>query len=1404
MAAVNIRVFKGLNNVTDPSFLDETGGHLVWAENVDFSSGKIRPLPDSEVFLSSELAQAEGAFTVGKAEVSQGRGNFWYYDELFTATPWAQGDSLFWFVQNQDPGELKSYLVYSGLEFRVPFSDYTTGYLYKELGVVKPVKQIPGLNFGTDIYSIHPNTFTPNYALSYLQNFLGFAEESGLTFFQVPETLGKTYDLSFKSVYSTGVDSLETSSEEGIAPYKNTTSTSGHYTSVVGLDPMGEASLVTTRSYSRGLGATVYDLTSAPAFDQGKGQITIRLYTDWAFWVENVFYSSVYKGVNTATTAPDECITFFSTPVITLLSGTGYLVDGALVGSDALDSSQSVAVDDILALYDLVSGRFVIFKALTSLAADTAGTISVRWLSESEALVADILDPFPVAGPTLGGRRNLYRVSPPEFKFLAHSSESAETAVLTLAEQFNLAHLRAANIPSAFQLDHAYAWDNTDLSNLSRLAIVSSIPGGTVPAISSIDVTPLFYNNGISFTPSNLQLGGPGDIDFSAISASAPDFRLLAGSQTKLRNLYYSEISGYAIYPATVPTDASFFLATDPDSLVYSKLILPDNLPENVNGEGQDVFPMGYTTHQNIYRLFNGEYLLAERIPLWTPGVAGGLEDSTFTVDLTGGPLETDSAYHANRPAFLVFTTGDIVKYTGGVSNKFYRYLGAREFSFPKGSADSFQVTFKDTPSETLTNQIESLFLDGTRVNSDYWELVTNIVYNGDQTIDWYDTILDEDLGDQSDSFFTSSTTGALVNYGAPPGSLDGIADSVYANMVFGWKGSRLYWSETLLPNSWSEAFFFHNFSDEIAGVVAGAEQITVVTKTSTHTSNSRDPENMTFYDVANIGALGKYAVANWKGSPVFLSQVGLILFQGGKYTNLTEQFLLEDVFRASVEKLTNREFTGTRDEGPCVGVSNDLIYFHLPNSGTYVYSLKLKELATVKMPNGPDGLPLSVKMFHSFYEDKVVAVSAVSTKIIYTNLLDAFNAPPGLAYSEYTIHSADLDIGRTDWKNFESLQFQGSGKAEVSFVGASEMISTLSNQDPETNSTGEGFVFPVVISTHSSSTSDVLDYGDQIIPQSSDLTGTISIGDILHILPPEVVSADQWHEFFEVQDIDASQIILDRPVPPVEDATADPGSIYQHTPGTGVEGDLIRIPQKGKDNSGAVQTQVIRNWVFQSGAIIVVKDTSAVIGRKYYEYKGDKVLTFSDPSLYELEFNDTPSATQLESVLLPGSVLNSAFWKESSCLARQKIFDINDQYGSELGQGSIGDTVSLPAYNRILTGDILHGKLRNGRQFWAQYLGAPTIWNNSAATVKFPMVKALSGAEMTAGVSLVQIPAVCIYEDQIYEPYRAVFPYQGHSIDFTTLDGSRVGVPFDFPTDRLSFIIKGTGKIIGVTVNGF
>ena len=53
MAEKNIRVFKGLNSVTDPSFLDEAGGQLVWAENIDFRSGKIRALPNSEELAST-------------------------------------------------------------------------------------------------------------------------------------------------------------------------------------------------------------------------------------------------------------------------------------------------------------------------------------------------------------------------------------------------------------------------------------------------------------------------------------------------------------------------------------------------------------------------------------------------------------------------------------------------------------------------------------------------------------------------------------------------------------------------------------------------------------------------------------------------------------------------------------------------------------------------------------------------------------------------------------------------------------------------------------------------------------------------------------------------------------------------------------------------------------------------------------------------------------------------------------------------------------------------------------------------------------------------------------------------------------------------------------------------------
>ena len=139
-----------------------------------------------------------------------------------------------------------------------------------------------------------------------------------------------------------------------------------------------------------------------------------------------------------------------------------------------------------------------------------------------------------------------------------------------------------------------------------------------------------------------------------------------------------------------------------------------------------------------------------------------------------------------------------------------------------------------------------------------------------------------------------------------------------------------------------------------------------------------------------------------------------------------------------------------------------------------------------------------------------------------------------------------------------------------------------------------------------------------------------------------------------------------------------------------------------------------------------------------------------------------------------------------------------DDVIASIKTSGLIGDKVTIPGYQTLFKGDILHGKLRNGRQFWAQYLGDRTVPNSQTTPTTFEMQKVpdISGSTW--------LQAVCIYEDQIQQPYINVFPYQGFQIDFTNLDGSRIGVPFDCPVDRLSFIIRGTGKVIGVTVNGF
>jgi len=1482
MAEKNIRVFKGLNSVTDPSFLDEAGGQLVWAENVDFRSGKIRPLPKSELVLTQPDDYQVGLnpvpqFYQGNYLTQEARSNVWGLNDIYSVSLWVLGQDVFYYLLSHTT---QDFYIYRGtLDYLNPIPDLSVDFR-KKVGVPAPDEIEPSLSssFNTKIKTVYDSA---NYAISFTQNHFGRITEGPLTFLKSFSGFSN-YGFEYISDYSSGISDLHNEDQENyslntiqsskllysgvLAPYINS--------SVAG------SKLTLIRSYHSDAGY-YYGFGSEVSWSKS-GSVLLRFSPDFGDDASIRFTDQILATVraNPESTSGGAMIVVHSRPKLSAELFTRNIASSVMwVTTSQVDTSTQCLLrngntGDIDFQAEFNDGDYFLLGGMLSdygnpvadyFIGRVAGEPSGPDYMEFEILLNPSLVPAPQAltqfsSSSPRGALNFFSIMKftslyPDLMVRVFDNSRNEITSLQFDVEISGQSIMQKYLDNPVD-KHIYlgvSWDFAPSTGDGKVTVLGDISNDATPESNlnwgSVPVTKSSASaNNVSLGAAKLTLLGSCNTDFSSyseqdltlghtratgfrpygihnISSSIGAYVTRQGnhvSPNRYDNIIYNFTSRgrggmtMDLQQVVVADDYHADLGSNSASSPhfreisfgqnYDVLVPCPTEPTTVGDHffpGQSTVVAGYTTAWNLYRLYNGEYLKVASLP--TYGFVPSSLMATGSIDLLADTSKTGSTKQAvpnvtNYSSNVTFSAGDFV--ISGSS--YYRYLGNRSYSFTAGlsSAADQIITFSNDPDAELNSQnyIESVLI-GNELQREYWELL-----DYDPRVQFVDIVADEELGDQSESFFTSSVTGDDILLQSPIEGLDGIIDQPYANMMFGWKGSVLYWSETLLGHSWSKSSFFYNFPDQIVGVIGGSEQLTVVTKTSVHSTTNRNPEEITFYDVANIGALNRFAVSSWEGNVVFLSHLGLILFRGGNYTNLTQQAIPSEVFRSSVAPITDRELGTDRVENPCVGVFNDTIFFYLPNAGMYAYNVREQVTTEIKLPDGPDGIPLSVRLIQTHYDDKAVAVSQVNSKIIYTVLLDPFVAPPGLEYSEFFAHSADIDLNRTDWKQFESLQFQGSGIVEVCILDRDSIILKRDDQDPRTNIDGEGYVYPV--GTNSFFVSGDTVGGAQVIPQPADRTAFYSERDLIILFNSSgIANGRKAYEVFEVQDIDASNLTLDRPIFPVNDngllSPSSVGTVSQVMFGTGLQGERIYNPRFSEYRSGAaflsdVYIQPRRNWDFKAGAVIVVKDATSVIGRRYLKYKGDKILNFNTEGVDSFQFSDTPSATEIESVILSTTQFNSDYWEDVSYQSRQKVFDITDQYGSTLGAGLIGDTVTIPPLQKIFKGDILHGKLRNGRQFWAQYLGEHTISNLSSSHLTLPMVKSI---DISTSVG---VPAVCIYEDQIYQPYINVFPYQGYQIDFTNLDGSRVGVPFDCPVDRLSFIIRGTGKVIGVTINGF
>ena len=719
-----------------------------------------------------------------------------------------------------------------------------------------------------------------------------------------------------------------------------------------------------------------------------------------------------------------------------------------------------------------------------------------------------------------------------------------------------------------------------------------------------------------------------------------------------------------------------------------------------------------YITHLNTYKFALGDYRLSASMD-----TTGGVTLGNLITDMQAAATFNVSFLNAvtfdgtnNLGTGFIFGNG--YPFFSQFDSKDYIYTGSRVLTLNETTLTT-TFTFRDAP--TLATEIESIFI-GTTLNSKFWTEYIKVDAGSDPSEEYLDNVLDADLGTILPQLFISDITGAQVEYiGAP--EFDGVAQQAYGGMLVGWKDSTLYWSEVLKPELFSNTFSTI-FPSKIMGVVVGRQSLTIITDSTSHMTTSKNPEAMSFYDVANVGAISDRCVSSWEGNAVFLSSYGLTVLSGSGYQVLTQDMLPANYFKS---KINADLYT--------LGTKHEKCYFSLPGAFNYVFNFKSGDLTTTSTHNTSSVGGYQALYLDDYFTDSVLCkaiipplggVSAGGEAIF--SLEDAyggrgsgipnhFGRKWAREFKEFTYQTSSVDLSATGFKSFDYLEFTGSGQVSVS----------------------------------------VLDDKGIVIFDSSTTS-----------------------EDFTIADGKATTVI-----------TLLAGESFQ-------KGSIVKITNGFNGLSPGGENEA------------------------YYRYKG--FIKKSGP--VSLDLADLVIFTNDVETIYKTSGSNFAFnleyWEKFdvdpnfdlslSSVTDNFLEDIKSgDSPSELGYGIMGDFLEIDA--DLKNNFIFHYQTSAGKHSWVtRPLGVPSD--------NVGVLSPYTQADLTFDPASSYLPPVTpdsdLPENQLNSTsfgaviYYPIIPYNGFELDFTTLEGSRLYLPFDLPTTKISLIIKGTGKVTGIKIVGF
>ncbi|MEM5787635.1 MAG: hypothetical protein AAGU11_09970, partial [Syntrophobacteraceae bacterium] len=164
------------------------------------------------------------------------------------------------------------------------------------------------------------------------------------------------------------------------------------------------------------------------------------------------------------------------------------------------------------------------------------------------------------------------------------------------------------------------------------------------------------------------------------------------------------------------------------------------------------------------------------------------------------------------------------------------------------------------------------------------------------------DDIEEADLGIAIPTFYTSRQDNSILF--AKPGQMDGISSSVYHGMVFGFRGSTLFWNDPMLPDAWIP-FYNMNWHSVIKRVIPFAGSVGVLTEAGPFKIDGSNPELLNPSDVLGKEPCAGTAAYPWSKGILYLSDSGIVNFNLMETEVITDALFGEEWFSGNVDPAT-------------------------------------------------------------------------------------------------------------------------------------------------------------------------------------------------------------------------------------------------------------------------------------------------------------------------------------------------------------------------------------------------------------------------------------------------------------------------------------------------------------------